>query len=385
MATINRENITQIASNTKYMACALYIEEIYDKTNCFFDNCSFRKNLEINYCSNFSFLNCNFRTIKIGYGVKDFDLSGYIEVLRLFEQSISCLKKIQFLNTLELIGSRYSSIKKEQWRNLYQLSQLKELSIKGTGIRNKDFRNLLAQIPSIESLIFKYENINNTGFSGVQSLPKLKKLMFFKSKMRSRWLKYIENLRNLEDLYLGDGITSHGLQYLQSLPKLIKLALPRTKVDNDGLKHLRNLESLQELNLERSMITDEGLRYLVSNTEISELNLSHLAGIGDKGLKYIKHFPRLSILSLRGTKITDNALRYHIKDMSSLKRLDLSETRVSDKGLKYFEHLNHLEYVNICGTEICNIAQLQSILPHTCKIEYLDDDWKIRKVNGLAN
>ena len=90
MTTISRENVTQIASNTKYMACALYVEEIYDKTNCLFDNCSFRKNLEISYSSNFTFLNCNFRTIKIGYGVKNFDLSGYIEVLRLFEQSISC-------------------------------------------------------------------------------------------------------------------------------------------------------------------------------------------------------------------------------------------------------------------------------------------------------
>lgn len=57
---IKGQVLKEIESNTTYMGCTFYLQKQFDVSNCHFDNCSFRSNLELWAKNSLEFSNCSF-------------------------------------------------------------------------------------------------------------------------------------------------------------------------------------------------------------------------------------------------------------------------------------------------------------------------------------
>lgn len=126
--------------------------------------------------------------------------------------------------------------------------------------------------------------------------------------------KHIENLRNLETLFLryGKDINEEMLATIASLP---------------NLRHLRLYESY---------ISNQGLAYLASHPNLEKLDCSE-TGVNDTGAMYISKLPNLRYLYLDRVDITDAAVKY----LLGLKNLDVLRigwgVDISEEGLMQLE------------------------------------------------
>jgi AcrR family transcriptional regulator len=82
-------------------------------------------------------------------------------------------------------------------------------------------------------------------------------------KVTDAGLKELQELKNLQDLHLGNTqVTDVGLKQLRDFHQLKDLRLDGTNVTDTGLKELKDLKALEELYLERTRVTDAALKEL---------------------------------------------------------------------------------------------------------------------------
>lgn len=173
------------------------------------------------------------------------------------------------------------------------------------------------------------ETLTEYGYKGEITLSQLEKInrLSIRSKYQVHNLDGIENLKNLEKLYLHDAKIIKDFQPLTLLPKFKKLCLSDAKLSN--LLEAGKFISLEELEL----------NYCEMNGFLSE-----------------KNFPNLKRLEVQGVEWND---LLSIKELKSLEELRLVYSKIND--LEGIGSLTNLKKIDLYKTEVKNMEAVKSL------------------------
>jgi Leucine-rich repeat (LRR) protein len=130
-------------------------------------------------------------------------------------------------------------------------------------------------------------------------------------------------------------ITEKGFESLRELPRLQKLLLYKSAIGDKALAEIGHYRALEVLYLGESKITDAGLVHLKNLGDLKQLDLFDTK-IGDRGVAALAVLPKLDDLNLSGTKVTDAGI-VALKTCKSLKTLKVTRTAVTSKGISELE------------------------------------------------
>ena len=224
-------------------------------------------------------------------------------------------------------------------KNIRGLTGLKVLELNYTNITSRGLK-FLDEMKSLEQLSL-HGPIANKGLATIAQLPSLKRLYLKQANITNAGLKHLAALTSLEELalsgkYLGDS----GLVHLSKLPSLYYLMLAGKKNFSDaGMVFLKDIPNLRILHIgSLTQITDAGLANLANLPKLERLNCHWTEGITDKGLAHLRKMRSLKMLDIGHANITDAGLA-HLSEIKSLEHLSLPSERVTDKGLGYLGQL----------------------------------------------
>lgn len=145
----------------------------------------------------------------------------------------------------------------------------------------------------------------------------------------------VENLAGLEirDLTLGSGVGDVGTAALRQVRGSTGVDLSRTTASDEGLAELREVKALERLSL-GSGVTDRGLRHLRAWPKLRALGLIG-PQITDDGLKHVGDLIHLEDLRLRCPRLTDAGLA-HLNRLTQLRTLWLP-TSVTTSAVRDIE------------------------------------------------
>ena len=129
--------------------------------------------------------------------------------------------------------------------------------------------------------------------------------------------------------------TAKGFTALQALPNLRRLVLNKSGVDDKELAAIAGFAQLRALVIPESAVTDAGLASLAKLTRLVALDISDNPKISDKGMVHVKALERLEVLLLTKTAITDKGL-LELKALDGLRTLNVAGTKVTAAAAEAF-------------------------------------------------
>ncbi len=191
---------------------------------------------------------------------------------------------------------------------LSSLVNLRFLNLDRTKVTDVGLASL-SQIPRLDSLVVSRQKVTDKGWASILTLSNLRSLAFIGCvKVSHDHLKGIENLENLEELFLSN---THQFESDDDFESLSRLSRLRTllfenanELQDGGLVHISQLKALEKLTLASYNITDSGIEILASLVSLKDLSLETCSNITEKGLSNLGSI-HLIRLNIGGTKITD--------------------------------------------------------------------------------
>ena len=279
MNKVARKSIQTIESNTCYDGCAIYISQMVLCSNILFRNCSFReREVQILYCENCSFIQCNFHTLELSFCKNLTVEGGYMEDLAITKGSVSWIKTtvqvkkmripvckldFQYLQNIQNLQSLDISariVNDEDLKHLQLFPDLEDLNLSGTKISTI---SSLQKIEHLRKLDLSYNSFPSGEWQSLGELKKLQVLNLGRTNIRNENLDVLVDLEHLSSLYLGyTTISSSGLETLLQIPHLEKLELPHTYICDEGIHVFREMSHLKHLGVYLSRMSAEGIEFL---------------------------------------------------------------------------------------------------------------------------
>lgn len=207
---------------------------------------------------------------------------------------------------------------------------------------------------------FSKSIVNDRHLAHVAAFERLDYLAVVTPNVGDDGLKCVENLTNLDTLFLSDsGITDATPARLAKLNKLERLYLDRTAVTDAGLAAAKHLSSLKLLSLAGTQVSDAGMPHLAETRQLEVLDVGHTR-VTDNGVKQIADLVNLVELSLHGTKVTTDGLHF-LAGHKNLKILNLRGCPVEGDLSSLAESLPALEVLDLRETEarVAKVAELR--------------------------
>ena len=185
----------------------------------------------------------------------------------------------------------------------------------------------------------------------------------------SQGLKYITELKSLEQLYAPSGLTNEGLTEIVRLSTLKALYIKNHNLTNTDLAHLAKLPLLEELDLAGTgRVNDAGLAHLANAPHLRYLML-HGETFTDAGIAHLKNCPSLRILHFGYLKhLTDSAV-IHLSQIPQLERISFHwNENITDAGIIHLIKLKSLSMLNIKRSKVTGEG-----FEHLAKIKTLEN------------
>lgn len=143
---------------------------------------------------------------------------------------------------------------------------------------------------------------------GDQYFVRVVRLNFEQTETNDADLRWLESLPDVRWLSLYDTrVTNKGMKYLASLPKLENLYIFGTEIGDAGLQHVRKLKALREIQCSGNPISDEGLQHLSALAQLEDVRVGYTK-VTDSGLKHLERLRNLRYLDLRGTQVSEQGV-----------------------------------------------------------------------------
>jgi Leucine-rich repeat (LRR) protein len=143
----------------------------------------------------------------------------------------------------------------------------------------------------------------------------------------------------------GTACTVKGFTQLQNLPGLRRLVLNKSGVTDKEIAAIAGCTGLRELVIPESTLTDAGLPDLLKLSKLEALDLSDNAKITDKSIAQLIKLERLEVLRLNKTGITDKGLM-ELKPLEGLRELSVGGSKVSQAAAdKFVDEMPNLRVV----------------------------------------
>ena len=122
----------------------------------------------------------------------------------------------------------------------------------------------------------------------------------------------LEDLPDVEEIWIPESITDAGLDHLRGMTKLEQVHLRGAGFTDAGLRKLRGFRGLRSLSSKNAKFTDEGLRELSQHSKLQDLHLyadTHRSPITDAGIRHLQKLKNLEWLILDADKISERAVK----------------------------------------------------------------------------
>ncbi|MEK7483263.1 MAG: hypothetical protein AABZ60_02910, partial [Planctomycetota bacterium] len=226
----------------------------------------------------------------------------------------------------------------------------------------------LGTLPGLKYLYIHSDQVTNLGLAALKGFENLTILyLHLIQKMSDEGMTPLNSLKQLQQLFLPNGVLGPGLVHLQKCSQLSTLYLGRN-LNEEALSTISSLDSLRFLGLENSSVGDLGLRHLQNLKNLQDLRLSQTQ-ITNEGLIYLAKLDSLQRLDLKGTQITGDALEV-FSGLTHLERLDLENTLIQDSDLGYLSLLPNLKRLNLRYCSNLTNKGVQALSP-TLSLEWL--------------
>ena len=202
--------------------------------------------------------------------------------------------------------------------------------INGTEMRDKVFKNDMAELDSKLKMVTQKQNVDISGIREIIS---------------------VEPLNELSDLVSLDisGTSIEDISPLRSANKLKVLRANSTLIND--ISALKYDITLEELEIANTVIDD--ISVLQSLRGLKKLNISNTLV---NSLREVKNCPELTHLNVSGSKISSIS---PIQDLEHLVSIDASNTSIRD--LSAFSTMTALQSVNVSGTAVSNLQALNEL------------------------
>jgi Leucine-rich repeat (LRR) protein len=223
------------------------------------------------------------------------------------------------------------------------MPDLRRLDLSLTRLSDRGLR-ALKSAPAIEDLnLYFAEQITDEGASVVRNWKHLKSLNLRGTKITDNTLELLAGVPTLESLDIGWAqITDTGLEHLTALINLRRLTFGGNKLTDTALGFLRQMPQLEYLDIGGQQRTDSGLWSLTLTdagmqsiglvTELRELRVEG-RNLTARGLASLKPLAKLERLNLQGCKrVRDDAVPV-LSSMQQLRVLDLKDSGISEPAV----------------------------------------------------
>lgn len=202
--------------------------------------------------------------------------------------------------------------------------------VNGTEMRDKVFKNDMAELDSKLKMVTQKQNVNISGIREIIS---------------------VEPLNELSDITVLDisGTSIEDISPLRSANKLKVLRANSTLIND--ISALKYDITLEELEIANTVIDD--ISVLQSLRGLKKLNIANTLV---NSLREVKNCPELTHLNVSGSKISSIS---PIQDLQHLVSVDASNTSIRD--LSALSNMTALQSVNVSGTAVSNLQALNEL------------------------
>lgn len=209
--------------------------------------------------------------------------------------------------------------------------------------------------------------INDAQMRFFRALPEVEEIYISEAyDLTSKGLESLKHLKNLKRLELWDTQVESLVPIMHHTSLQILNAYPEfdTTMGDAGLGSLENLVNLEEMYLSDEGISDETLKRITSLKKLRKLDLTLGGGIrNESNLSALSGLVELEQLSLHGGKYGDAGLA-HFANLKNLVMLNTRVDRGKGEGLKHLAGLPELRYLYLSGDAITD-AGIRHLAPLT--------------------
>jgi Leucine-rich repeat (LRR) protein len=280
------------------------------------------------------------------------------------------------LHGLKKLRVTSGSVTPETLRQIAKQTDLEELYLQDTQIRNIDLAEILPKLSQLQRLTLRScNNITDHSVESIISLPKLRLLALIRMNLTRQGLEKIVESKRITalDLRQCSQLLPEDYSLLIRMPQLTDLKIAGFSIDDSVLEIVTQLPELHGLTIEDTMISPDGFAGMTANPKMAEkltsLVLARNSTLFDASLETLKNFHRLKRLSVNSMMITGeflNALAAEESKRPKLEILSLEKSLLTPEGVTVLKKFRELKSLNLSGValsqELAEIIATQETL-----------------------
>ncbi|MEN6625638.1 MAG: M56 family metallopeptidase [Candidatus Sumerlaeia bacterium] len=251
---------------------------------------------------------------------------------------------------------------------------LKVLALESRLVADSDLKHI-RHLTGLKALSLQGATIDGSGFQYLKDLKNLEELRLGNhgQPLKDESMAQLGRLTSLRWLALwGTGISDAGVENLRPLTRLRSLTLGNAKITDKSLEVIKGFDRLESLQLENTLITDDGLANLSALTRLKHVKLGR-NNITDEGMEHIKGLTNLENVWIDNDPITDRGLAC-LAGMKNLKELYAEGTSITPDGLHMLKTMPSFTHLTISKMDdkgldaICRLSKLEALDLPDCRI-----------------
>ena len=289
-------------------------------------------------------------------------------------QALASCRNLKCLNVrLGRLGKRWGGSPADVG-HLAALGSLEELDVSGRGLLDEDIARL-ASLSRLKRLNVSTGELTERGWASIGELGQLESLHMSAGKITDHSLTSVGKLRKLESLNIRGNdksrMTKRGLNHLNQLTNLQELYLGMSggtlkPITDDTALNLTAIKNLKRIELTNIGLQQSDWAFLASLKNLETIFMNQCGICPQNGLRYIKDLPQLKVLDLQNVNCTQgNGLAV----MGSLKKLSRIRMmgHITDRALGRLPMLPSVRQFSVT-TDVAirpeTIAHLRQVLPN---------------------
>ncbi|QDT40241.1 Leucine Rich repeats (2 copies) [Gimesia alba] len=209
-------------------------------------------------------------------------------------------------------------------------------------------------------------DVNDETLANILPLTSVRSLLLNSTKIADNSFKVINQLKNLQHLYVaGTNVTGQGIAQLSDQLNLKALYVNNNRgIDDESIKYVVQYPQLTGVSLAETDITGRSLATLTSLKNLIRIQI-HLTEIEDQSLDQLQAFPELQELLLGGPLNSEQAILNALQYLKKLKVLWIVDVPLSDAGINRLANMTTLKEIRLVRTKVtdANVNRLKQALP----------------------
>lgn len=289
-------------------------------------------------------------------------------------KALASCRNLKYLNVrLGRLGERWGGSPADVG-HLAALGSLEELDVSGRGLLDEDIARL-ASLSRLKRLNVSTGELTERGWASIGELGQLESLNMSAGEITDHSLASVGKLRKLESLNIRGNdksrVTKRGLNHLNQLTNLQELYLGMSggalkPITDDTALNLTAVKNLKRIELTNIGLQQSDWAFLADLEDLETMFMNQCGICPQNGLRYIGNLPKLKALDLQNVKCTQGNGLAAMGGLKSISRIRLMG-RITDNALRRVPALPSLQMFDVT-TDVAirpeTVAHLSQVLPN---------------------